>query len=201
MRATKRPRVTDWCGRICAPRPSGWVCSSRLIPPVTHLAAVRLLALMLLNAARFPARLDADGRLLRLEDQDRSRWDAELIGRGLTHLARAADGEEMSEYHLQAAIAASHCTAKDYASTDWARIVRYYDQLAAIRLSPVGASQSRGRRGESARRAGGAGCDRQVSPTANRWSRGIFTTRWWTSSTGGSRTGRRRRIAFPARWI
>jgi len=96
-----------------------------------------LLALMLLNAARFPARLDADGRLLRLEDQDRSRWDKELIGRGLTHLARAADGEEMSEYHLQAAIAASHCTAKDYASTDWARIVRYYDQLAAIRLSPV----------------------------------------------------------------
>ncbi|MBK8856645.1 MAG: sigma-70 family RNA polymerase sigma factor [Opitutaceae bacterium] len=96
-----------------------------------------LLALMLLTAARFPSRLDAHGVMLRLDDQDRSKWDQGLIGQGLLHLAEAAQGDALSEYHLQAGIAALHCTATDYASTDWARILRHYDELYRLKPSPV----------------------------------------------------------------
>ncbi len=96
-----------------------------------------LLALMLLTAARFPARLDEQGGLLRLDDQDRAKWDQTLITRGLEQLARAAQGTELSEYHLQAGIAALHCTAPDYASTDWEAILRHYDELLRLKPSPV----------------------------------------------------------------
>lgn len=96
-----------------------------------------LLALMYLSAARFPSRLDEHGDLLRLDDQDRSKWDQSLIARGLLQLAEAAHGNALSEYHLQAGIAAIHCTADDYASTDWARILRHYDELTRIKPSPV----------------------------------------------------------------
>jgi RNA polymerase sigma factor (sigma-70 family) len=96
-----------------------------------------LLALMLLTAARFPSRVDDRGELLRLDDQDRAKWDQALIARGLTELVRAAEGSEVSEYHLQAGIAAIHCTAADYASTDWVHILRHYDELYRIKPSPV----------------------------------------------------------------
>jgi len=101
--------------------------------PRTH----ALLALMLLTAARFPSRLDEHGDLLRLDDQDRSKWDRSLIERGLIQLGEAAAGNELSEYHLQAGIAAIHCTTADYAATDWARIVRHYDELYRLKPSPV----------------------------------------------------------------
>jgi RNA polymerase sigma-70 factor (ECF subfamily) len=96
-----------------------------------------LLALMLLTSARFPSRLDEDGILLRLDDQDRSKWDQSLIHEGLMHLALSAQGTELSEYHLQAGIAACHCTAADYASTDWKRILRQYDELYRRKPSPI----------------------------------------------------------------
>jgi RNA polymerase sigma factor (sigma-70 family) len=96
-----------------------------------------LVALMLLNAARLPARVDAEGNIRRLEDQDRSRWDRAMIERGLLHLAQSAVGDQISEYHLQAGIAACHCTAADYVSTDWRQILSLYDQLAALDDSPV----------------------------------------------------------------
>lgn len=96
-----------------------------------------LLALMLLTAARFPSRLDEQGALLRLDDQDRAKWDQALIARGLHHLGLAARGEALSEYHLQAGIAAIHCTAADYASTDWARILAHYDELLRLKPSPI----------------------------------------------------------------
>lgn len=96
-----------------------------------------LLAMMLLTSARFPTRVDEHGDLLRLDDQDRSRWDPALIERGLLHLAHAASGSELTEYHLQAGIAACHCTAADAESTDWARILLHYDQLSRIKPSPV----------------------------------------------------------------
>lgn len=96
-----------------------------------------LLALMLLTSARFPARVDEQGGLLRLDEQDRSKWDARLIGEGLRHLAEAAQGDEISEYHLQAGIAALHCTARDPASTDWARILVHYDLLLKVKPSPL----------------------------------------------------------------
>lgn len=93
--------------------------------PKTH----ALLALMLLNAARLPARSDGDGNLLRLAEQDRSRWDQSLLARGMFHFARSAAGEELTQYHLQAGIAACHCAAKDFQSTDWRQILALYDRL------------------------------------------------------------------------
>lgn len=96
-----------------------------------------LLALMLLTAARFPARVAADGTLLRLEDQDRTKWNQEFIVRGLQHLAAAAQGGELGEYHLQAGIAATHAIAANYADTDWVKILRYYDELNRLKPSPV----------------------------------------------------------------
>lgn len=85
----------------------------------------------------FSGRLDERGGLLRLDDHDCSKWDQSLIARGLVELAAAAQGHELSEYHLQAGIAAIHCMAADYASTDWARILRHYDELNRIKPSPV----------------------------------------------------------------
>jgi RNA polymerase sigma factor (sigma-70 family) len=96
-----------------------------------------LLALMLLTAARFPSRVDEHGALIRLHDQDRSKWDQALIERGLFHLVESAQGNDLSDYHLQAGIAAIHCTAADYASTDWARILQHYDELHRLKASPI----------------------------------------------------------------
>jgi RNA polymerase sigma-70 factor (ECF subfamily) len=92
---------------------------------------------MLLNAARLPGRMDDEGNILRLQDQDRSTWDRALIGLGLHHLARAAAGDAFSEYHLQAGIAACHCIAPDYQSTNWSAILAHYDQWMRISDSPV----------------------------------------------------------------
>ena len=101
--------------------------------PKTH----ALLALMLLNAARMPARLDDAGNLLRLREQDRTCWNQALIARGMFHFAQSAAGREITEYHLQAGIAACHCTARDYESTDWLQILSLYDRLLAFDRSPV----------------------------------------------------------------
>lgn len=101
--------------------------------PRTH----ALLALMLLNGARLPARVDSDGNILRLKEQDRSLWNREMIGRGIMHLGRSASGDEISEYHLHAGVAACHDTAPDDASTDWRQILSLYDRLAEIDDSPV----------------------------------------------------------------
>jgi RNA polymerase sigma factor (sigma-70 family) len=101
--------------------------------PRTH----ALLALMFLSSARFPTRLSDEGNLLRLDDQDRSKWNHAFIDQGLLHLTAAANGETISDYHLQAGIAACHCMAPDAGSTDWARILRHYDQLRARNPSPV----------------------------------------------------------------
>jgi RNA polymerase sigma factor (sigma-70 family) len=101
--------------------------------PQTH----ALLALMLLNAARLRSRLDSDGNILRLKEQDRSSWDQSMIARGLYHLMQSTADDEASEYHLQAGIAACHCAAKDYDSTDWPRILSLYDRLIEMDDSPV----------------------------------------------------------------
>jgi RNA polymerase sigma factor (sigma-70 family) len=99
--------------------------------------AFALLALMLLNAARLTARTDDAGNLLRLHEQDRALWDQGMIGRGIHCLALSAQGETLSEYHLEAAIAACHSTAAEDAATDWARILMLYDQLVLLSNSPV----------------------------------------------------------------
>jgi RNA polymerase sigma-70 factor (ECF subfamily) len=96
-----------------------------------------LLALMLLNAARSPARLDANGNILRLKEQDRSTWDKITMARGLYHLSQSAVGDEVSEYHLQAGISACHCAAPSYEETDWPRILGLYDSLIELDDSPI----------------------------------------------------------------
>jgi RNA polymerase sigma factor (sigma-70 family) len=101
--------------------------------PKTH----ALLALMLLNAARFAAREDPHGNLLRLQEQDRTRWDQTTIARGMSHLRESAAGHGISEYHLQAGIAVCHAMAIDYESTDWERILSLYDRLMEFDDSPV----------------------------------------------------------------
>ena len=101
--------------------------------PRTH----ALISLMLFNAARLASRTDDAGNLLRLHEQDRSTWNGAMIERGLHYLALASSGDEISEYHLQAGIAACHSTARDEASTDWRRILALYDELVTINRSPV----------------------------------------------------------------
>lgn len=101
--------------------------------PATHALA----ALMCLHAARLPARVDEAGALTDLARQDRSRWDARLIARGLELLEASARGEVVSEYHLEAAIAATPALAPSAEQTPWQDIVGLYDALLGIRPSPV----------------------------------------------------------------
>lgn len=94
-----------------------------------------LLALFCFDAARLPGRIDAEGALVQLESQDRSKWDALLIGQGLRYLERAAQDEELSEFHVEAAIASLHGRARSYEETDWQRISDLYDLL--YRMKPT----------------------------------------------------------------
>ncbi len=96
-----------------------------------------LLALMLLNAARFQSRVDSQGLMIRLEHQDRSLWNKQLINRGLTHLNKIQKSEEISIYHILATISAYHCTAKEFAQTNWQGILKMYDTLLTVDTSPL----------------------------------------------------------------
>jgi RNA polymerase sigma factor (sigma-70 family) len=101
--------------------------------PATH----ALSALMCLNAARLPARVDAGGELSSLFEQDRSCWDQGLAAEGARLLELSATGSELTEYHVEAAIAWTHSTAARIEDTDWDAIVSLYDTLLSIRPSPV----------------------------------------------------------------
>jgi RNA polymerase sigma-70 factor (ECF subfamily) len=96
--------------------------------PVTH----ALMALMLFHAARSEARVDTNGAIVLLQDQDRTRWDRSLIALAEKHLHKAATGTELSTYHVEAAIASVHAQAPTFADTDWTRIVSFYDSLLAL---------------------------------------------------------------------
>lgn len=97
--------------------------------PKTHALA----ALMHLQRARLATRVDAAGDLLLLEEQDRSRWDDDAIGRGLQHFRLAAAGDELTRFHVEAAIAVEHLTE----TANWPRILGFYDDLMGIAPSPV----------------------------------------------------------------
>jgi RNA polymerase sigma factor (sigma-70 family) len=97
-----------------------------------------LLALLELTAARFPARLDALGRPVLLEHQNRRLWDQSAIRRGREALARAAgEGRGLGAYGLQASIAECHAVAPSVAETDWRRIVLLYEALSRLAPSPI----------------------------------------------------------------
>lgn len=97
-----------------------------------------LLALMCFHASRFEARVDPKGELILYEDQDISLWNKELIQRGEYYLNKAATGNHLSKYHLEAAIAYWHTvTGRD--QEKWARILGLYNQLLMIEYSPIAA--------------------------------------------------------------
>ena len=99
--------------------------------------AYALAAFMLLQTSRLNARVDLNGEVLLLQDQDRSKWDHNLIREGLCYLEKAATGPELTQFHLMAGIAACHATAGSFHETDWSRILDYYDDLSQIDNSPV----------------------------------------------------------------
>jgi RNA polymerase sigma-70 factor (ECF subfamily) len=99
--------------------------------------AIGLLALMLLHESRREARTEANGDLILLEDQDRTRWNTALIGQGLELVERALRTRQFGAYTLQAAISAVHANAARPEETDWAQIVGLYDVLAQNEPSPI----------------------------------------------------------------
>jgi RNA polymerase sigma-70 factor (ECF subfamily) len=107
----------------------------RLLPAERETAG--LLALLLVHHARRATRTDGSGRLLRLEEQDRSRWDRELIAEADRLVVAALQAGPPGRFTLQAAIAALHAQAPTYAATDWAQILTLYDALARVWPSPV----------------------------------------------------------------
>ncbi len=104
------------------------VATSSIGTPRAH----ALCALMAFQAARLPARVDAAGDLILLEEQDRSLWDRDLMAIGFWHFDKSIGGPGISEFHIQAAIAASHARGGE-----WEWILELYDQLLAMSGSPV----------------------------------------------------------------
>jgi RNA polymerase sigma-70 factor (ECF subfamily) len=96
-----------------------------------------LLSLLCFHSARFDARMDTNNSLIVLEEQDRSRWNRELIDQGIRFLSQSSGGSRVTAYHLEAAIAAEHCLAPDFASTNWGRIHDFYVALEKLKPSSV----------------------------------------------------------------
>jgi RNA polymerase sigma-70 factor (ECF subfamily) len=109
------------------------IAGSPIATPRVH----ALVALMAFQAARLPARVDQAGDLILLEQQDRTRWDQRLIALGFHHFDQSIAGEDVSEFHIQAAIAATHARAAHAEDIDWTTILVLYDQLLALNHSPV----------------------------------------------------------------
>jgi RNA polymerase sigma factor (sigma-70 family) len=109
-----------------------------LAHPLASTPATQALgALMCFHAARLPERLDSAGNLRPLLEQDRSKWDQALIAEGRRLLNESAKGNELTEYQVEAAIAAIHTAAPSTEATDWTLIVTLYDTLLTLRPSPV----------------------------------------------------------------
>ncbi|WP_020476022.1 RNA polymerase sigma factor [Zavarzinella formosa] len=96
-----------------------------------------LLALMCFHGARFDSRVDLDGAIVLLEEQDRSAWNWTDVREGMEWLAKSAAGDELTRYHVEAGIAWEHCRAPTVAETDWRRITDLYDMLDRIAPSPL----------------------------------------------------------------
>ncbi len=106
--------------------------------PLTNKPYVNaLMALLCYGASRFDARLDEHGNIMRLTEQDRNKWDRQLIKIGNYYLGRSAIEENISKYHLEAAIMSVHAEAEQYEETNWSLIVELYDQLLSSHPSSV----------------------------------------------------------------
>ena len=106
-------------------------------PQTASPSTFALAALMHLHAARLSARVDGEGELIPFFQQDRVNWDAGLMKKGLALLDESASGDELSAFHVEAAIAACHATATRVEDTPWLRIVSLYDLLLELAPSPV----------------------------------------------------------------
>jgi RNA polymerase sigma-70 factor (ECF subfamily) len=96
-----------------------------------------LLSLMCFHAARFDSRVDEDDNIILLQQQDRSKWDKELIAVGTHYLNQSSTGNELSIYHIESAIAAEHCLAPTFEQTNWSRLLKLYDFLYEANPTPV----------------------------------------------------------------
>lgn len=96
-----------------------------------------LLALMLFQASRLPARVDEEGELVLLADQDRSRWDRALIAEAFHHFDLSTTGERLTSWHVQAAIATAYAKAATWDAIDWKLVLMLYDQLYEVEPTPV----------------------------------------------------------------
>lgn len=106
--------------------------------PLTRRPEVHALAALLaFQASRFAARVDDNGELVLLDEQDRNLWDRAAVAEGFQQLGESAAGTRRTTYHVEAAIAACHASAPNSAATDWGAILRFYDQLLRINPSPV----------------------------------------------------------------
>jgi len=105
--------------------------------PLQLPAAHALLALMMLQAARLPARTREDGSLAVLAEQDRALWDRKLIAQGMRHFGASASGNKITTYHLQAEIAAIHAASESESETDWRKLVELYDDLYKLEPTPI----------------------------------------------------------------
>ncbi|HMH20927.1 MAG TPA: sigma-70 family RNA polymerase sigma factor [Puia sp.] len=96
-----------------------------------------LLSLMCFQSSRFDSRIGDDNTIILLEQQDRSKWNKELIRMGYHYLNQSSTGDRLSVYHLESAIAAEHCLAPDFQSTNWKAMLRLYDHLLELKPIPV----------------------------------------------------------------
>ena len=94
--------------------------------------AFAAMALMCFHAARINSRISPEGEIILLAQQDRSQWNRQLIDEGNAYMNKAAVGDSLSSYHIEAAIAYEHCTAAQFKNTNWQRILAYYDLLVQI---------------------------------------------------------------------
>jgi RNA polymerase sigma factor (sigma-70 family) len=96
-----------------------------------------LMALMCFHSSRSDSRLSAEGEIILLAKQDRSKWNTAMIIKGNQYMNKAAFGSEISSFHLEAAIAFEHCVAENFEQTNWNRILNYYESLCKISNSPI----------------------------------------------------------------
>jgi RNA polymerase sigma factor (sigma-70 family) len=106
-------------------------------PSVKSSASPALLSLMCFHAARFGSRLDENDSIVLLSNQDRSKWNKELIKIGSHYLNLSSQGNELSIYHIESAIAAEHSLSDTFENTNWERLLQLYDLLLKVKPSPM----------------------------------------------------------------
>jgi RNA polymerase sigma-70 factor (ECF subfamily) len=106
-------------------------------PTATSASSPALLSLMCFHAARFNSRLDENNSIILLPQQDRTKWNEELIKIGSYYLSLSSQGDTLSVYHIESAIAAEHSLTKSFENTNWSRLLQLYDLLLDIKPSPI----------------------------------------------------------------